>query len=237
VGHSANSWASIRKEDQPICEEAERQCEVGNQTACEAACGRAPRQAFKGFAGPEIERDEVISERSAEVTSVDPIAVAGALVAVGDISWKVIQDGAPVSNLATKQVSVLHTNTNFASYSGWQEMMSKSRRVVELKGLAGKTVISVDMRMIFFHSGKYLNETGRYLKNCYASPSTYVRWGHSLEGQATRAKDPVNVGSLSNPCAQQDIFFSFTYGRPLQKWTDEWRFRYQCDGSWEMSPL
>lgn len=229
-GHSESRWAGVMEEDRVLCEEAEMQCKGGNQSFCEVTCGRAPRQAFEGFV------DQLPDGSDSEGIFDEPASAAD-LVPVGQFIWDFIKDNKPISNIATKHVSILNkNNTNFASYSGWQDRMSDRVTVIEAKSAVGLTTVKVDMRMIFEHAGRYLSTRGRYLKNCYASPTASVTFGNSLNGKASR-RDPVNTGTLSRPCARIDIIYSFTYGSWLAMYTDEWRFRYQCNGNWWMDPL
>jgi hypothetical protein len=163
---------------------------------------------------------------------------AAMLLPIGQFAWSVIQDNRPVANLAGKHVSILNKrDKNFASYSGWRSLTSPLRNIVTARSPFGFVSHKVDMRLVFQWNGRYRNTAGRYLKNCYAAPSVHIVIGNYLDGQATRARNPVNIGSVSNPCAQIDIHYKLTYGSLIERFSTEWRFRFACNGKYSMTPL
>jgi len=218
-----DSLAWVPKKDRSLCEMLMAECKV-NQTVCDEPCTSVHVNAFEGTAGGEFTPPEAKEEAS-----------LGDLVAIGDLAWTIIQDSKPVANVNSKYVSVIERDSSFRDYSGWRDEQSSRHRVVEAKSAFGVTTISVDVTLVFKHSGNYRG-SGRYLENCYASPRVSVILTNTVDATASK-RNPVNVGSSTNICAETDIFYQFNYGSFAKKWVSDWRFTFQCGGWWRMSPL
>lgn len=218
-----DSLAWVPAEDRPLCEMLMAECKV-NKTICDVPCTRVHMETV------EVEAGEFTPEDNASIA-----ASWGDLVAIGDLAWTVIQDSKPVANVASKHVGVRERNSHWSDYSGWRDEESARHRVVEAKSAFGVTTVSIDMRMVFKHSGNYRGK-GRYLQNCYASPSVSVIISNHADATASK-RNPVNVGTTSNPCAETDIYYQFSYGSFIKTWVDDWRFTFQCGGWWRMAPM
>lgn len=220
----------VRTEDRPLCEFLMAQCKV-NTTACNMACTTTLPAKMQGhvegsIAGFDLHDWEM---NASEYPSL------GDFISAGEFVWGIIKDGAPVSSISNKHVSVLEKDSAWYDYAGWIHRRSIQHRVLETTNAFGSVVSSVDMTMDFNFGGNFRGR-GRYVKNCWASPSVYVGWSNSVDGKATRL-DPSNRGTRANPCAEANIIFSFTYGSYLFSGSSDWKFTYRCDGYWSMSPL
>jgi len=219
-----DSLAWVPEEDRSLCEMLMAECKV-NQTTCDEPCTSVHMNPIEGKASGEF-----------TPTEANASASAGDLVAIGNLAWTIIQDSKPVANVRSKHVGVQKRGSSFGDYSGWRDRSIGRKRVVTAKSALGVTVISIDMTMHFKHSGNYRGR-GRYLENCYASPGVSVWLTNTVDATAS-TRNPINIGpNRRNICAEIDIDYQFTYGGLVRKWVDNWRFRFQCDGGYDMRRL
>jgi hypothetical protein len=153
------------------------------------------------------------------------------VVNMGEVAWKVIEDGKPVAGIEHKTFNAVPQVDDWNSITGATGPNSVGYRWKMTNGF-GIDVVVVEYAIKWEYGARY-RDGGAFIPNVWLSvPVCDVKWGFSID-LSVHAHNPTNAGSATAPKARLPLTLSASVDTPF--WTDnkQWDFVLFGDGTYE----